>query len=147
MRLIVCLMTATMMGACASGHLAPHGNQPAIRAGTTVIAMAIVPATTPGTTTCRAKVSRENAAVSKNKPVVWEIVDLCNENEQTVEVRFTTGELKQHLTPRRQKGKIKKGQADHLEWEVSKKASPGQYADYQIWLGDEMLVDPRIQVP
>ena len=147
MRWIVCLMAATTMGACASASDKPLGNQPAIKSGTTVIALAIVPGTTPGTSSCRAKVSRDPAQVRKNRPVVWEIVDVCNEVEQTVEIRFTTGELKQHLNPRRKSGKVRKGLPDYLEWEVGKEAQSGQYADYEIWLGDEMLADPRIQVP
>jgi hypothetical protein len=145
MRWFVCLMAATMMGACAAARHVPLGNQPAIKGGTTVIALAVVPGTSAGT--CRAKLSRDPALVRKNKPVVWEIVDVCNEAEKTVEIRFTTGELKQHLRADKKTGKIKKGQPDYLEWTVSDKALSGQYADYGIWLGDDMLVDPRIQVP
>jgi hypothetical protein len=146
MRLFVCLMTASMMGACASGHHAPLGNnQPEIKGGTTVIALAVVPGTSAGS--CRAKLSRDPALVRKNRPVVWEIVDVCNETEKTVEIRFTTGELKQHLRADKKTGKIKKGQPDYLEWSVGDKAVSGQHADYGIWLGDDMLVDPRIQVP
>jgi hypothetical protein len=91
--------------------------------------------------------SRDPALVKKNRPVVWEIVDVCNETEKTVEIRFTTGELKQHLRADKKTGKIKKGQPDYLEWSVGDKAVSGQHADYGIWLGDDMLVDPRIQVP
>ena len=147
MRWVVYLMTASVAGACATARHTPLDNQPVIKAGTTVIALAIVPAMTSGAPTCRAKLSRDHALVRKNRPVVWEIVDVCNEDERTVEVRFTTGELRQHLTPRRRTGKIRKGQPDYLEWQVGKEAQSRQYADYQIWLGDEMLVDPRIQVP
>jgi hypothetical protein len=85
--------------------------------------------------------------VTRNKPVLWEIVDVCNETEQTVEIRFTTGELKQHLTPKRKSGKVRKGLPDYLEWLVGSEARDKQFADYEIWLGDVKLADPRIQVP
>jgi hypothetical protein len=148
MRCAVFLLTATLLAACASdGHQA-LGTQPAIRAGSTVIALVIVPGTTPGTASCQAKLSRDPALVAKKKRVLWEILDLCNEGEERpVEVRFTGGALQPHLRPHKKTGKVKKGQPDYLEWEVGENAGSGQYADYQIWLGDEMLVDPRIQVP
>ena len=60
---------------------------------------------------------------------------MCNDVQRTVEIRFTTGELKQHLNPRRKSGKVRKGLPDYLEWEVGKEAQSGQYADYEILAG------------
>jgi hypothetical protein len=124
----------------------PLGNQPAIKSGTTVIAIALVPAASGGG--CRAKVSRERAQVRVNRPVVWEVIDVCNESEQDIELRFDdAGGLKGNLRAVKGKGKVRRGQPDYLQWDVTKSAKPEQYADYGIYLGQTKLDDPRIEVP
>jgi hypothetical protein len=143
MRVIVCVALALTLAGCAP--LKPLDTQPVIRNGTTVIAIVVVPA---GDSGCRAKVSRDRAKVRVNKPVVWEVVDLCNEIEQEIHLEFdAAGGLKANLKRVKDKGKVRRGQADYLQWDVNANAKPEQYADYGIFLGTTRLEDPRIEVP
>ena len=146
MRWILCLVAATTFGACASGE-GKLGDQPSIEHGTTVIALSIQPVTSPSTNSCQAKLSRDPAQVNKGKPVIWEIVDSCNDTPEPIEIRFTAGELRQHLTPIKKDGTVGKKKPDYLKWHVGKNAQSGQYAEYGIYLNNVLIGDPRIQVP
>jgi hypothetical protein len=150
MRVTVCVALTLTLGACAS-HVRPLGYQPAIKSGTTVIAVALVPA--PSGAGCAAKVSRDPAQVRVNKPVLWEVMDLCspaNEGKtHDVVIKFVAGELRDHLNPvdGKDRARVKRGVSDYVRWHVGKKAQRGQYADYEIWRDNDKLDDPRIEVP
>jgi hypothetical protein len=136
---------AVGLAGCAKVVMVPQdANQPDIKSGTTVIAIAIVQG---AGTSCRAKVSRELAYVRPGRPVVWEVLNLCTPDVKDVTLKFTEGELRKHLQPQRPNRPVGPKRSDYLQWNVGKGAQKGQYADYEIWLGNEKLADPRIQVP
>jgi len=147
MRVLVSILSAVFLAGCASAgtiSVDQHG-QPHVTKGTTIIALAVIPSGT--TPPCRAVVSRETAYVDPQKSVLWEVVDVCNEEEQEIALKFVDGNLQPHLDLRKDKGKVKHGQPDFLDVFVRKGATAGQYAKYEIWLGGQKIADPKIQVP
>jgi hypothetical protein len=147
MRVLVSILSAVFLAGCASGGKTSPGQhgQPKIAHGTTIVALAVIPSGS--TPPCRAVVSRETAYVDPDRSVVWEVVDVCNEEEQEIALKFVDGTLQPHLDLRKDKGKVKHGQPDFLDVFVKKGATTGQYAKYEIWLGGQKIADPKIQVP
>jgi hypothetical protein len=147
MRVLVSILSSVFLAGCASGERISvgHHGQPHVAKGTTIVALAVIPSG--ATPPCRAVVSRETAYVDRNKSALWEVVDVCNEQEQEIELKFVDGNLSPYLDLRKNKGKVKHGQPDFLDVFVTKGASSGQYAKYEIWLGGQKIADPKIQVP
>jgi hypothetical protein len=149
MRKFFSIVLALVLAGCLWGCKAAEEDrrpQPHVPEGATVIALAIVPPEAgAGSTQCRAKVSRDPALVARGKHVIWEIIDLCNEQEREVSIKLVGGNLPVEVL--HGKGKIKKKQADYFDVKVGNGAQSQQYKDYEIYLETDLLADPRIQVP
>jgi len=149
MRVLVSMLSAFFLVGCASDGTITKGHhgQPHIAKGTTIVALAVIPYGSTSPPPCLAVVSRETAYVDVQRSVVWEVVDVCNEAEQEIELRFVDGTLRPYLDKRKDKGKVKKNQPDFLDVFVMKGATTGQYAKYEIYLDGKKIADPRIQIP